>query len=187
MAADDRREMLIDATLPLVAEHGLKVTSKQIAEAAGVAEGTIFRVFHDKEALVTAAVDKALDPAPLMAALAGINAALPLRERLLEIVGIVQERFKTVFNLMIAVKMYGPPSAVDQCRHRAKNEAVLHEVVRLLEPDQASFRRPVAEVTHVLRLLTFAGSHPMITDGRLLTAEEIVDVLLDGTLQHQND
>ncbi|MCU1430433.1 MAG: DNA-binding transcriptional regulator, AcrR family, partial [Actinomycetia bacterium] len=37
--------MIVAATLPLLLEHGDRVTSRQIAEAAGIAEGTIFRAF----------------------------------------------------------------------------------------------------------------------------------------------
>jgi hypothetical protein len=34
----------------------------------------------------------------------------------------------------------------------------------------------------MLRLITFSGSHPLISDGQLLTVDEIVGVLLDGVL-----
>jgi hypothetical protein len=53
-------------------------------------------------------------------------------------------------------------------------------VARLLEPDRERFRVPVAEVARTLRLLTFAGTHPLITDHHPMTAEEIAAVLLDG-------
>jgi hypothetical protein len=39
---------------------------------------------------------------------------------------------------------------------------------------------PAAELAHVLRLLVFSGTHPMISDGRPLTPEQIVAILLDG-------
>ena len=52
MAADDRRQAIVDAVVPLLLEQGGDVTTRQIAEAAGIAEGTIFRVFPDKAALL---------------------------------------------------------------------------------------------------------------------------------------
>ena len=41
LAPEDRRAALVEVTLPLVLEHGRAVTTAQIAEAAGVAQGTI--------------------------------------------------------------------------------------------------------------------------------------------------
>ena len=73
--------MIVAATLPLLLEHGDRVTSRQIAEAAGIAEGTIFRVFADKDEIIAAVIEAALDPAPLEAALAGIPPDLAVRGR----------------------------------------------------------------------------------------------------------
>src|SRR5262245_33537829 len=56
LPAEARRSMIVEAALPLVLEHGERVTTKQIAEAAGIAEGTIFRVFEDKDAVIAAVV-----------------------------------------------------------------------------------------------------------------------------------
>ncbi len=188
MAPDERREMLIAATLPLVAQHGLKVTTRQIAEAAGVAEGTIFRVFPDKDSLVHAAVAKALDADPILAELAAVDLTLPLRERLTAVTAILQRRFVMVFNLMIAVGMHGPPRDFEAHREkaRARYAPIVAEIARMLEPDAAEFRWPVAEVVRIMRLLTFSGSHPLIAEGRLMTPQEITEVLLDGTLRHHD-
>ena len=70
MPPAERREALINATLPLVLWHGPGVTTRQIAEAADVAEGTIFRVFEGKEALIRAVTERAFDPAPALAEIA---------------------------------------------------------------------------------------------------------------------
>jgi AcrR family transcriptional regulator len=187
MSPQERREMLVEATLPLVARHGLKVTTRQIAEAAGVAEGTIFRVFPDKDALVKAAVAKALDAAPVLAELTAVDMRLELHDRLVVVTGVLQRRFLMVFNLMISVGMHGPPEDVDKHRSRARPQhaAILDEIGRILQPDHEKLRCPVPEVVRILRMLTFSGSHPLITDGRMLTAEEIADVLLHGTLRHE--
>src|SRR4051794_40024613 len=84
MAPDDRRAALIAATIPLLREHGLDVTTRQIARAAGVAEGTIFGVFPDKNSLVQAALTEVLDPAHAVNALENIDPAVDLRGRLRE-------------------------------------------------------------------------------------------------------
>jgi AcrR family transcriptional regulator len=181
--------MLIGATRALVAQFGPRVTTKQIAEAAGVAEGTIFRVFRDKEELVQAAIGQTLDPTPVIAALLSVDTTLPLRDRLVVVTEILQARLIQVFNLMVALRVHGPPdNAAGPHRPRIPpNEVITNEVVRLVEPDARQFRCPPAEVARVLWLLTFAGSHPMITYGHLMTAEEIVAVVLDGTLSRTGE
>src|ERR1700750_2170473 len=82
MAPAERRRAIVDVVVPLLLEHGSDVTTRQIAEAAGIAEGTIFRVFPDKAALLMAAAEETMNPpegqAELELALAGVPAT---RER----------------------------------------------------------------------------------------------------------
>src|SRR3954453_14923350 len=62
LAPEDRREAIVDAVLPLVVAEGGQVTTRQIADAAGIAEGTIFRAFPDKRALFLAVAERAVAP-----------------------------------------------------------------------------------------------------------------------------
>src|SRR3954453_1286560 len=93
---EERREALIAATLPLVLEHGMDVSTRLIAEAAGVAEGTIFRVFPSKNDLVEAAVASAFDPSALVEEVGRIDRSSPLADRLVAAVGLMPERGRRV-------------------------------------------------------------------------------------------
>lgn len=180
LPADERRAALLRAARPLVLEHGRSTTTRLIAEAAGVAEGTIFRVFPTKDELFDAVIEQAYDPEPFLEAIGRIDLDQPLEDRLLEAVSLLQRRFVEIFRLMIALGVPKPPDRVahHQLRHRLSNEGL----IRLVRPDADRFRVSPQEVVQLLRLLTFSGSHPHISDQRL-TAAQIVDVVLHGTLR----
>ena len=180
----ERRLALIEATLPLLHAHGRAVTTRQIADAAGVAEGTIFRVFNSQDELVDEAVIHAFRSGTFVEQLAGVDTTLPLRERLVEIATLMQQRFISSFGLIRALGMMGPPDVVkaDADRRRDWRRHVAHAITALIEPDADLLRVPPAQVTQVLRLLVFAGSHAEITDDALMTPEEIVDTVLLGLM-----
>jgi len=178
MALDDRRQALIDATLPLLREHGRTVTTKQIAEAAGVAEGTIFRAFESKDDLILAAVEAGTSMDPFLEDLACIDASLRFRERLIELVTRLQARFAGIFALMSALGISGPPRA--QKHTEAGRRRAEEIMVALVEPDADLITCTPADLVHMLRLFTFSGTHPHLSEGRRLTPDQIVDTLLDG-------
>jgi AcrR family transcriptional regulator len=185
LAPDDRRAMLVATTLELVMERGADVSTRQIAEAAGIAEGTIFRVFDTKEELLRAAWASVFDPSALVAELEKVDRAADLEERLGLAVEALQAHVRRVIRVLYALRSArepgmapkpGPPSH----RHPDDAEAILAALVDLIEPDAGQLRFEPKEAARRLHLLTFAGSHPMITHGQPLTAREIVSLLLDG-------
>jgi AcrR family transcriptional regulator len=192
MAPDDRRAAIVAATRPLVLRHGAAVTTRQIAEASGIAEGTIFRVFPDKDAVISAVIADALDQTPSLRELAAVDRALPLRERLVAAVDVLQRRVSEVFGLFGALGWTGGPPDRRNGRPRLPRpvdpDRIENEyraaVTDLIGPDARLLRLSPAELAHVMRLLVFSGTHPLISAPRSLGPEEIVAILLDGLLAH---
>ena len=82
LSAEERRRSILTAVIPLLIQKGSAVTSAEMAEAAGVAEGTIFRVFADKTAIINEAVRVTIDPGPTCEALAQIDPSTSLEDQL---------------------------------------------------------------------------------------------------------
>ena len=171
---DERRAAIIAATLPLLLEHGSAVTTRMIAVAAGIAEGTIFRVFPDKDSLIAAAVAKAFDPAPMDAALDGIDPTLSFEKRLAVAVAIVQARLTDIWKLISSV---GGDKVPDKRRGPAE---VIPGLVALFEPERDRLDYDPVAAARMLRALTLAVSHPTLIADQPMSPEDIVSLLLDG-------
>lgn len=188
---DERRRALLDAARPLVVEHGRTVRTKDVAAAAGVAEGTLFRVFATKDALIDAVVADAFDPTPFLRRLEGIDRTAPLEERILVVVEAFLERFRGAFELMTAVGLGRPPEG-DRGRWPKGGPRPPHEdwrsevgqlVVEIIGSDADRLTVPPEQVAQYLRLLCFSGAHPHIAAGAPLAPRQIVDVVLHGVLE----
>ncbi|WP_437675302.1 TetR/AcrR family transcriptional regulator [Sorangium sp. So ce131] len=177
-----RRASIIAATIPLLRLYGRNVTTAQIAMAAGTAEGTLFRVFPDKESLIQAAIATLFDPTPTLRELESIDVAAPLRERLIQAVEILQRRVEGIWQLMSMLGMSMPPRRPEsECAQKPRQDEQLYQQLeRLFEASRDELRCDPAYAARVLRMMSFAGAHPRITDGMPLTAAEVVAILLDG-------
>ena len=179
LSPDARRASIITAALPLLRTHGPQVTTAQIAFAAGVAEGTLFRAFPDKDALIHATILSAFDPAPTEQQLAAIDRTGTLREKLVQAVEILKARVDQVWELISIFKLQmpmKPPGKGDI--HSDLGIATALEA--LFKPHTDELRVDVRYATRVMRSLTVAGTHPRLSDNQPFTANEIVDILLVG-------
>jgi AcrR family transcriptional regulator len=168
----ERRAAIVAAVVPLLAEFGDAVTCRQIAAAAGVAEGTLFRAFTDKDELLRAALDAALDPEPLEAALRRIDPSLPFERRLVEATALVQQRVVDVWRL---VSNLGP-DLHGRGRRPMADSAALAEI---FASESGRLCVDPVDAARMLRGLTLSLTHPMIASERT-PAAQIVAVILHG-------
>lgn len=187
MSPDDRRRAIVDAVIPLLTEHGATVTTRQMAEAAGVAEGTIFRVFPDKCALIHEAVKVTMDPGPAQRELASIDPGSPFDEQLRRATRIMLRRLQEIIALMTVLRTMppaegkqttGPPPFIAEA-----NAAIVKALTKLFERHRSELRITPARAAVVFRGLIFATGHPGTTNAEKLTIDEIVSVLLTGIAQ----
>ncbi|MFF5084234.1 TetR/AcrR family transcriptional regulator [Actinoplanes sp. NPDC000266] len=187
MTPEQRREAIVSAALPLVAEHGGAVTTAQIARAAGIGEATIFRVFDDKDAVLQACVLRALDPVNLLSQLHSIALDQPLADRLVEALDALNAHGRRIGAVIGALHASGMPhrrsrpgdgdlSALSASRDESQS-ATRQALLDLIEPDQEVLRLPAEAVTDAfLGIVTSRGP------GRGLPAAELVDLFLYGAL-----
>jgi len=173
LPTEERRSTIVDATLPLFLAQGAAVTTREIAQAAGIAEGTIFRVFPDKTALLEAVMEAALDPAPTNAAIAAIDDRLPFEARLVAAVEILRQRVLYVFRVLSLAS--GTTRGTSPTRN-----AELPSLIAIFEAHGAQLTHSPADAARILRGLTFACVHPSFGADDPLTSEQIVAVFLDG-------
>jgi AcrR family transcriptional regulator len=172
---DERRSAIIEATLPLLLENAEMVTTRQIAEASGIAEGTIFRVFADKDAVITAVIDAAVDPAPMEAALGELDADAPLGRVLTEAIAILQRRTIEVWRLMSSVGS----RFHDRVRRPMTDSPAL---LAIFEAHRNEIAIEPAAAGRYLRALALSTSHPMMTEDPMPPAQ-IAALFLHGVCQ----
>jgi AcrR family transcriptional regulator len=155
LSPDDRRDAILDAVLPLLREKGRDVSSRQLAEAAGVAEGTLFRAFGDKDSLIAAAIERIFDHAPLWAALRAIDPDEPFERRLDLVVVTLQKHLRAVVTAVVAL------SIAERPRHPDPEDRQLARILReVFADDIHRFTVPLDTVADYVRMVAFASALP---------------------------
>jgi len=196
---EQRRLLIIEATLPLLLQHGTTVSTSTIARAAGIAEGTVFRAFKDKDELIGACVLAALRPDVPIDRIQAIPGELGLRDRLLAIADITGEHLERTTLLVQALEATGgrlhPPLPPRPGPASSRPDASTpeadgpHQAMRHLTEAVTDALRPDADRLRIsceLTARTFLGMLFLNrTQTRLWGAEplpmaQVVDLFLDG-------
>lgn len=184
---EDRRRTIVEAVIPLLVAEGPAVTTRQMADAAGVAEGTIFSVFPDKSSILAEAVKVSIDPSSLCEALATIPATHAMEEQLELAAELLSERGERLMALVSVLRTMPHadfPHHEAAHRHFAEsNEVVLAAVSELLERHRQALTVDPRRAAVVFRGLVFVNSHPTISSLDKLTSREIVEIALRGVIR----
>ncbi|MFE5190576.1 TetR/AcrR family transcriptional regulator [Streptomyces sp. NPDC056628] len=174
--------MIVRTAIPLIAEYGSAVTTAKIARAAGIGEGTIFRVFADKEELIQSCVAEALSPDHAIRELDAIDMAQPLADRLAEAAEALQAHLARMGAVMGSLGHRGGkhPGTVRGAGRQESTSRLRAALADLLEPDRATLRRPPEQIAALFFGLLF--TQPRTDDEPDLTPGELVEVFLHGAL-----
>jgi AcrR family transcriptional regulator len=186
LSPDDRRAAIMAATERLITARAGDVSTAEIAQAAGIAQGTIFRVFPTKESIIDAIFADAFDRDAVRAELASLEPVADLAERMRRIVTILQGRNRRIVALFNALGARKPTGLGDPA-HRASWELSLAGIAALLEPDRAELRMPPLEAARLLQSLVIAMNGPLVAERPEYSPDAIVDLILNGIARRQPD
>ncbi|MGH3646624.1 MAG: TetR/AcrR family transcriptional regulator [Micromonosporaceae bacterium] len=197
MSGEERRAAIIEATLPLLAEYGMKVTTSQIAQAAGIAEGTVFRAFGDKQELIDQCLQQAFNPTDGLAAIRAVPHHEPLEVRLRVIAANMADRMRKIGALMHALSAtgYRMEQMHEQKRLGDRDQWITDTTAALVEvigPDAATLRLPPERVAQLFLGVVFStqfagrmhgcGVPDHDTADEAYAMNELVDVFLHGVV-----
>lgn len=168
-----RRAAIVDAVVPLILRNGEMPTSRHIAAAAEVSEGTIFNVFDDKTDLLQAVVAAVLDPTRFEATIDGANRDQPFPDQLIFAIAEIQRRVVDVWRVLSIV----PHEPLEPKRWEPSPA-----ITALLDRSDLALKFSPRRAAEVLRSLTLALTHPLMCDGPV-EPSVIADIFLNGVTE----
>ncbi len=189
MSPEDRREAIVSATLPLLFEHGANVTTSQIAKAAGIAEGTVFRAFKDKQELIRTCVHNVLAIDSELELIEHARQAGTLAERLSWAISAVSGYLDRMWKLVSVLRDsgYDPHDPHDGKREHkgppAEMQRLAEHVASLFGPDDDLRVDPSLAARLLLGLVFTNRMHGKGFGDSTADTEQLVELFLHGVLR----
>ncbi|MFT3888072.1 MAG: TetR/AcrR family transcriptional regulator [Arachnia sp.] len=182
----ERRAAIIEATLPLIHEAGTSITTRQVAEASGVAEGTIFRVFDSLKDLIDATILEAFSEHRLTEALAATDLGETIESTTAGAIELIVHRITTTRSLLMAAHGAPPgPHRPSTCL-RDELEARRHQldawIVEALRPHADELAIPLSDFVVYLGMLA-TGNAMRFGDTPRADASALATFALHGALR----
>lgn len=187
MSPEQRRAVIIASALPLVAEYGAAVTTKQVARAAGIGEATIFRVFADKDDLLGACVAEAVRPDHVVREIGSISLDEPLARRLADAADALSAHLERMGAVVGSLHASGQLRGRGGERERPKTDdraeslrQIREAMAELFEPERESLRLSPVKLAAMFLGLLFARSR--MDEPAAAEPAELVEIFLHGAV-----
>lgn len=179
LSRSDRKEQILDSVLDIVLERGVSVTSRELAEAAGVAEGTLFKVFGTKDNLMRALATREGGMADGVGEwLATIDAgSISLEDLVHGIINSAIAQYRRSFELFYAL---GPYMDNPDREAIVQFERELESWIDALRPHAARLRASPESAASILRMHAVAASDITAVWGQPISPAEHADIFLHG-------
>lgn len=183
LAREERRRALKEAVLPLVLEYGVQVSTRQIAEAAGVAEGTIFRVFPTKRELINEVVLDAISPDVLIQEIQALPDGQSMVTRIQSILALMVQRVTENNRILPLLDLPHTTTGGPRCPGRAMRDGrhlITAAVAESLAPYADGLRIPPRSAAASLQAFAFATVNLASVGSPGLEPDEMTSLILYG-------
>lgn len=177
---EQRRAAIIDAALSLLEDSGPELTTRMVAEAAGVAEGTLFRVFPTLPDLLGATYTEFLSRARLMTRLEAVETGDTLESATLGCVRGIVDYFSHIHAVLPPPRHDAAHSPTAACVHDAHMQRfadLRNWVEATVAPHADELTVSPEDYAHFLKALAIGLA--MARTGAL-TPEDVTRFALDG-------
>lgn len=188
---EERRAAIIEAATPVLLDKGPAFTTREVAEAAGIAEGTLFRAFNTREELLWAVADHMFDPTPTCREIADLPERGNLESLVTDVCATLNAQIHEITRVMTALhtqrELLRPPSdprSATEHRQRAERAKgrqiqLLDAVAARLQPYADQLRVSPLQAATVITAFAMTNHHPVLTEMHL-PPDRLADIIVHG-------